>query len=271
MTALVARSAGSIRQRPLTWFFVLSCALSWWGCLLYLPGWSPIPIASFGPFLAAMVVLSVSHGRAGVRDLLGRMVRWRVPFRGYALAVGLPVLVTAAAIAVTVATGASAPSLAGWTDVLVVLPIVLLIPGFGGAWEEPGFRGYALPRLEQRYGWIAGPLLLGAFHVFWHLPLFLTGDILISDVGVIIAASIVFAAVMHTARDSILIAMLLHATNNAVSGEFASQLFTGAAKSHLGWLTAAGWWVVAGVTIAVRAKTSRRQPIPVPAELSSIA
>ena len=71
----------------------------------------------------------------------------------------------------------------------------------------------------------------------WHLLLFLTGAILPTDVVVIMAVSVVIAAVDHSARDSVLIARLLHATNNAVAGEFAGQLFTGADAARLGC-----WW-----------------------------
>ncbi len=84
----------------------------------------------------------------------------------------------------------------------------------------------------------------------------MNGDILPTDVLIITAASVVFAAVMHSSRESVLIAMLLHATNNTVSGEFASQLFTGSDKALVGWLQAAGWWVVAAVCITVH---QRRQ------------
>jgi membrane protease YdiL (CAAX protease family) len=254
-----AAVAASVRRRPLTWFLVLTCALSWWGWPFQATVWSQgPPIASFGPFLAALVVLSLTQGRDGVRGLLVRMVRWRVPARSYALAVGLPVVVTAAAVAATVAAGAPTPSLDGWAEIPVVLLLVLLVPGLGGAWEEPGLRGYALGVFEGRFGWLGGPLLLGAFHALWHLPLFVTGDILATDVPMIIAASVVIASVMHSARDSVLIAMLIHATNNAVAGEYASQLFTGTDKSHLGWFTATGWWVVAGIASARRVRRDAR-------------
>lgn len=243
---------GSVQRRPLTWFLVLTCALSWWMWPLQAVWPAAPPIASFGPFLAALVVLSLTQGRRGVRDLLQRMIRWRVPLRSHVLAIGLPVIVTSTAIAATVAAGAPVPSLDGWMEIPVALLLVMLVPGLGGAWEEPGLRGYALPLLERRYGWLVGPLLLGAFHALWHLPLFVAGDILPTDILVIIAASVVFASMMHISRESVLIAMLLHATNNAMSGEFASQLFTGSDKVMLGWLTAAGWWVVAGVAIALR-------------------
>ncbi len=248
----------AVRRRPLPWFLLLTCALSWWTWPLQAVWPEAPPIISFGPFLAALVVLSLTEGRRGVRDLLGRMVRWRVPARSYALAIGLPVLVTSTAIAATITAGAPVPSFDGWMEIPLVLLLVLLVPGLGGAWEEPGLRGYALGRFERRFGWLVGPLLLGVFHTLWHLPLFFAGDILPTDILVIIAASVVFASVMHSSRESVLIAMLLHATNNAMSGEFASQLFTGSDKALLGWLTAAGWWVVAGIAIALRVRRNAR-------------
>jgi membrane protease YdiL (CAAX protease family) len=126
---------------------------------------------------------------------------------------------------------------------------VLLIPGIGGAWQEPGLRGFALPRLEQRLGSIAGPLVLGVLWVIWHAPLFAVGQILWTDVLVIIAASVVIASVFHTARESVLLAMIMHATNNAVGGNYASQLFQGVDQTRLGILTAAAWWLGAAVVL----------------------
>lgn len=255
-----ARLRSAITRAPLASFLVLACLLSWWPAALYAAGWSAPPIAGFGPFLAAVIVLGVNEGRAGIGQLLRSMVRWRVPIRGYAAAIGLPVLVSGTAILATLALGATRPDradLATWTNIPVVILLFLLVPGLGGAWEEPGFRGFALGRLERRFGRLAGPLVLGVFWVLWHGPLFLTGDILWTDVMVIIAASVVIAAVFHSARDSVLIAMLLHATNNAVGGEFASQLFHGADKTSLGLLTAAGWWLIAG-GILIRGAQQRR-------------
>ncbi len=256
-----ARLRSAIRRASLPSFLVLACLLSWWPAALYAAGWSAAPpIAGFGPFLAAVIVLGMTEGRTGIGQLLRSMVRWRVPIRGYAAAVGLPVLVSGTAILGTLALGAARPDradLATWTNIPVVILLVLLVPGLGGAWEEPGFRGFALGRLEQRFGRLAGPLVLGVFWVLWHGPLFLTGDILWTDVLVITAASVVIAAVFHTARESVLLAMLLHATNNAVGGEFASQLFQGADKTSLGLLTAAGWWLIAG-GILIRGAQLRR-------------
>ena len=252
------KPAAWVRRHPLSTFLVLSCLLSWWPALLYMYGRSPVPNAAFGPFLAALVVLGVTEGRAGIGRLFRSMVRWRVPLRSYAFALGAPVLASGLAVAATMATGAhpNPTTLGMWPDILVTFALVLLVPGLGGAWEEPGFRGYALPRFERRFGVLAGPLLLGVFWVGWHLPLFLAGQIPATDVVTIIAASVVIAGVFHSARQSVLIAMLLHATNNAVGGSYASTLFDGDDALRLGLFTAILWSIMAIVVAMLRHRRS---------------
>jgi membrane protease YdiL (CAAX protease family) len=258
------RAIRLVRRAPLASFLTLSCLLSWWPGALQAAG-VPVPgppVTGFGPFLAAVLVLAATRGRAGIGRLLRSMVRWRVPVRAVLAALTLPLLVSGAAILLTVALGGARPSdsqLAQWPNIPVLLLLVLLVPGIGGAWEEPGWRGFALGRLEKRWGPTAGPLILGGFWVFWHAPLFLTGDILWPDLLVIVAASVVVGAVFHAALDSVLIAMLFHATNNAVGGGYASQLFHGRDQLSLGLLTAAGWWLIAGwVVLSSRRAHARR-------------
>ena len=114
-----------VRRYPLTTFFVLACALSWWPWILYSLGLSPNPIVGFGPFLAALVVLAVTEGKSGVMGLLRRMVRWRVGLQWYAVALLLPIAVTLAAAALNVfLLGAqrtsSAADLGGWSSFLLL-------------------------------------------------------------------------------------------------------------------------------------------------------
>ncbi len=249
------RLIGHVRRRPLLTFFLLSCLFSWWPAVLGAVGVSSGGLAGFGPFLAAVVVLALTRGRAGVKDLLVRMVRWRVAPSAYLVALGVPLAVTGTAVLLTVVAAGgqmSRSGLAAWTQVPVMIVLMLLIPGMGGAWEEPGFRGYALGRLEERFGSSTAPLLLGLFWVVWHLPLMLTGMIPWSDSVLIVAVSVVIAAVYHGGRESVLIAMLMHATNNAVGGEFASQLFAGGDATWFGALLAATWVLVAAATLVVR-------------------
>ncbi len=253
-------------RRPMVLFLLLTALLSWWPWPLYELGVSPVPSAGFGPFLAAVAVLWLREGRSGVGRLLRSMVRWRVPVLAYVVAIGTPLLISGTAVAVNLALGADLVASIGLAaGVPVMILVVLLVPVFGGAWEEPGFRGFALGRLEARFGRMVAPLVLGAIWVVWHLPLFLVGQILPTDVVSIVAASVVIAAVFHLGRESVLVAMLLHATNNAVGGEFASQLFSGADDARLGWLTAAGWVTVAAAVLVVQ--QHRRHQVAVGAPL----
>ncbi|WP_196767961.1 hypothetical protein, partial [Streptobacillus moniliformis] len=95
---------------------------------------------------------------------------------------------------------------------------------------------------------------------------FWTGGILWPDILVIPAASVVVAAEFHSGRDCVLIAMLFHATNNAIGGGYASALFHGADQVTLGLATAAGWWLIAGVILirSWRARSLTRPARPAP-------
>ena len=246
-----------VRRYPLTAFFVLACALSWWPWILYSVDLLPNPIVGFGPFLAALVVLAVTEGKSGVVGLLRRMVRWRVGIQWYAVALLLPIVVILAAAALNVfLLGAqrtsSVADLGGWSSFLLLFLLSLLIPGLAGTWEEPGFRGYALPRLQFRYSALIASLILGVLWAFWHLPFVVTGeDIWIDATLFIIEWSIVYTWLFNNAKGSVLIVMLFHAMNNTFSSAFESQMFSGADSVNQAWLRLTLWGVVAIVLVIV--------------------
>jgi membrane protease YdiL (CAAX protease family) len=248
----------AVRRHPLVVFFVLAYALSWWPWILYVFDLSPLPIVGFGPFLAAIVVLAVTRGKAGVMALLRRMVRWRVSPVWYAVALLLPIAITVAATVLNVLFGAQAPSsaeLSGWSGLVPGFFVLLLVPGFGGAWEEPGWRGYALPRLQVGRSALLASLILGLLWAFWHLPLMVVGEVNWSDIVLVIAASVVFAWVFNSASGSVLIAMVMHAMNNTISGSFFGPMFSGADSVRQAWLYTALWGVVAIVLVVVYGPT----------------
>jgi uncharacterized protein len=243
-----------VKRHPLVTFFILAYALSWWAWILYAFGLFPNPIASFGPFLAAIVVLALTEGKAGLIGLFRRMIRWRVAPGWYAVALLLPAVLAATATVLNVLLGAEPPSPAeinAWNGLFSTFAIVLLIPGLGGAWEEPGWRGYAFPRLQSRRSALVASLILGALIAAWHLPLMVAGQVHYSDIVLIFAGTIVFNWVFNNARGSVLIIMVMHATNNAVSGSFFSPMFTGADSVRQSWMLALVWTVVAILVIVI--------------------
>jgi membrane protease YdiL (CAAX protease family) len=245
---------GLIRRYPLISFFVLAYALSWWPSILYALDLLPQPIVGFGPFLAALVVLAITRGKTGVVGLVRRMVRWRVGPRWYAVALLLPVAISLTAAVFNVLLGAQAPSsveLGGWTGLFSTFFILLLIPGLGGTWEEPGWRGYALPRLQVGYSALFASLILWVGITVWHLPLMVVGEIHWSDIVFILGFVIVFNWVFNNANGSVLIIMLMHAMNNTISGSFISPMFSGADSVRDSWLYAALWCATAVVVVIV--------------------
>ena len=83
-----------VRRFPLVAYFVLAYALTWW--VYPLLRFNPLIglFGLFGPALAAIIVTAVTEGRPGVRALLGRIVRWRVPVPWYLVALGLPAVLS---------------------------------------------------------------------------------------------------------------------------------------------------------------------------------
>ena len=250
---MMSSLSSMVKQRPLITFFVLAYALSWLAWPLWASGLYPIaPVFSFAPFLVALLVLAITHGKSGIGGLLRRMVRWRVGLRWYAVALLLPAGLALAATVLNVLLGAQAPSVAdlgGWTNLLPGFAIALLIPGLGGAWEEPGWRGFALPRLQAGRSALFAALILGVLIAGWHVPLMVVGDVHWSDIVLIIGAVIIFNWVFNNANGSVLIIMMMHAMNNTISGQFFSPMFSGADSVRQSWMLAAVWCAVAIVVV----------------------
>jgi len=244
-----------VKRHPIISFFVLAYALSWWPSILYALDLSAQPgVTGFGPFLAALVVLAVTRGKTEVGGLLRRMVRWRVGLRWYAVALLLPAGLALTATVLNVMLGAQAPSsseLVNWTGLPSTFALVLLIPGLGGAWEEPGWRGFALPRLQAGRSALFASLILGVLIAGWHLPLMVAGEVHYSDIVSIMGAVVVLNWVFNNANGSVLIIMLMHAMNNTISGSFFSPMFSGADSVRQSWLLAGLWCAVAIVVVIV--------------------
>jgi len=120
--------------------------------------------------LACIVGAVAGGGKAGLADLLGRVLAWRVGWRWFGVAVLL-----AAGIPALVALGARAATIPTPSDVLPLgqVPLSLLVEILL-FWltEEAMWRGFALPRIQL---WLApGPasLAVGVLWALWHLPLF---------------------------------------------------------------------------------------------------
>lgn len=177
--------------------------------------------SAFGPSLAAIAVMMIFEGRAGLRRWLRQCLRWRIGWRWWALAFLAPPLIMLAALASHAALGGVIPASAITGHVLAAIakfPLVLILGGPLG--EEFGWRGYALPALSARIGWRRASLIIGAAWTLWHLPLLFMAGTAQADLPILlfivstIGLSVVMARLSVNTRFSVLPAILLHSAIN---------------------------------------------------------
>ena len=153
---------GWVERRPVIAFVVLAYTLSWLSWLPGLLGFGglvAVIVGGLGPLVAAMVVTRFLGG--SVRAWVRPIARWRVPVRYYVYALGLPPLLYGVIDVLLALLGYDVdPSLLGERApaYLATLGFVALL---GGGLEEPGWRGFALPRLERRFTPVVATLILG--------------------------------------------------------------------------------------------------------------
>jgi hypothetical protein len=140
-----------IRQHPVVTLFVLAYGLSW---AVQIPGAFGVLEGSgwravvWAPAVAAILAAALTGGRAAVRDLGERLVRWRVGWQWYVLVILGPAAFSLAIAGVYALLGGSwsaAVPKALSEEPLVLLPVAFLILALtDGLGEEPAWRGFAL-------------------------------------------------------------------------------------------------------------------------------
>jgi membrane protease YdiL (CAAX protease family) len=185
-----------------------------------------------GPTGGAFVVTGAIAGREGVRQLLRRYIQWRVGVQWYLLALFGPFVLYLIAAALAGGTQPLATFFANWSIFFSAYPAALVsMIVFPALVEEPGWRGFALPRLQFAYGPLRGTLLLGLLHGLWHLPVYflVSGPAAMgpfdparvaTNTLSIMALTTIWTWVVNRANGSILIAILLHAASNASDSTF---------------------------------------------------
>ena len=243
------------RRHRLVAFFGLTFLLSWWSWPFYALGLAPTAFFPCGPLVAALVVIGVAEGRAGFRELGARMIRWRVGWTWWLVALGTPLAVLAVAAAANVALwGAPAPVLAtmAWSQFALGAAIRFVNPLDGPLGEEPGWRGYALPQLQARRSPLTAALVLGVVVALWHLPLVVaTGQLPAVGLPITFAITLVYAWLFNRTGGSVLVTVVFHIAQGTVG--YGALGFTGPDAARMDWLVGALWFALAlGVIVLDR-------------------
>ncbi len=247
-------NAGNLKQwmqrHPLFSFFFLAYAITW---IIFSPyvlaEWGILPKTSynnlffilhtFGPAMAGYIMFRVMDGKAGWLGLRKRIKQVHASWFWYAfILLGIPALIL---LGILVLPGALV-SFQGLTPKLLIsYPFIFVLIFFGGGplGEEIGWRGFALPRMQSRYGALRASLLLGVLWTIWHLE-----DLFTASQGggpgtgltaftfhlpiffvMVMELAIIMTWVFNHTHGSVFIAVLLHASYDAF-GSTVQPLFS---------------------------------------------
>ena len=248
-----APSGPRLDVRALAVYFVLAYALSWaWVVplaaahltVVRAAGWPTHYPALFGPAVAAVLVTAWTMRRAGIRDLLGRVVRYRVPLRWWLVAVS-PAAFLGLALTAMAAAGRALPSVPDFgrfSGMPAIGPAgVLLLVTVGALGEETGWRGYALPQLQRRFSPLTSSLIIAMLWFGWHLPQFFVITTYrdsnpVQYVGMFLGlacGAVVLTWLYNRSGGSILLVAVWHGLYNVASGTQAATGMVAAVVSTL--------------------------------------
>lgn len=279
--ASISRLTVWMRQHPMVAYFTLAYLGTW---VLHLPlvlgtnglGIFPYeaPIALFGilfilgvyagPTLSAFVVTNALDGKEGRRKLFRRYRQWRVGLPVYALALFTFPLIFLIAGSIVLGGVPFSDIRANWTTFFFPFLFgVLIFPAIITWGEEPGWRGFALTRMQEYYHPLVASLVVGFLHGLWHLPVYLiaSGPIALGPFDLQefalnnalgLAMAIIFTWVFNKARGSILIAVLIHASLN-ITPSWMSALIPDY-PMEVAWNIVMGIYFVAAVALVLLTK-----------------
>ena len=231
-------------------FFVLAFLFSWYPWVIAMLRGTISGPNPLGPLIAALIVTGLAEGRSGMRTLLGRIVRARIGLSSYVVIFGLPVLLCAVALAIMWALGwpISLPPPGAWRELPERFIFIFLFIGLG---EEPGWRGFALPRLQKRHTALVASLILAPVWALWHLPLMgneFPVPIIPAFLLSLLGGTLIQTWLFNRSKGSVFGQMLFHAAVNTVGAGLIFPLFKGPAFVPF-WYVYALLWLVGGFAV----------------------
>ncbi len=228
-----------IRNYPILFYILFAYAFSWSIEMIAIAGmhgnykievlFPYLLLAQFGPTVAALAVVGLTEGKAGLAGLLRRVIIFRFPLKSYLVSIfTIPAVMCLIYLAMQIGVLPGLPSYLVYLTVMVAPLNGLvgsIVGGAGPIGEELGWRGFMLPRLLKNHNDAVASLLLGITWTFWHLPIFIFPEwrdgvslplfSLLYPVSVILFAYFM-TKVWHMTRGSVFMAIWVHGIINFV-------------------------------------------------------
>ncbi len=224
-----------IARHPLLTYFTLAFALSW-GAVLIITDEFPVSNDQLGMLLVAMLigpsassilVTALVSGREGLRALWSRLLKWRVGFRWYIIAILAGLIPTLGLLlALSLFSSEYLPLIftSNQSGSLILIGITAGL--FVAFLEELGWTGFAIPRLRKSHGILAAGLITGFLWGAWHFIVFVESDSFSSVTPLIILFVSLFSTLpvyrvlmvwIYDRTESFPVAMVMHASLTAVA------------------------------------------------------
>lgn len=280
-----------MRRSPLLAFFLIAFAITW---TLWIPGlvlasrsgfalgnednmlhlldllslrlsmgeavtYAIFTLGTAGPLVGSLVVTWVTGGRGAIGELWARITKWRVELGWYLTVFLLPVALALVSLAAAVLIGGL--RLDSYTPLLPLayfIPFYLYMLVFTGLAEEPGWRGFALPRLQSRYSAVKSSWILGVLWGVWHFPFIVYFNLSAGAPVLALIPVLVFSVLgtvgwtmvntwIYNSTESVFVMVLLHGWYNTVGSYTVLASQSGLAQAIGGILP----WALAIVLLRV--------------------
>ncbi len=204
----------------------------------------------FGPMFGACLSIYRKQGSAGVTRYLGRLLDFRIRALWWVVILVLPFSIQAVAHFLPLLRHERVPA-SYVSSVWTFLTIALMVTLLGGGQEEPGWRGYALDRIQARFNALISSLILGAFWACWHLPLrYMPGTSqgstpFVPFLVVCMALSVILTWIYNNTGKSMVAVILAHGMVNAAHPLFPVIMPPGADQRLY------AYWVVTTTVVAI--------------------
>ena len=260
-------STSWIKTHDLLVFFILTFIVTYgaWVIAMFTGVVDLFDFGLWGPALAAILTTAVTRGMPGIKELFRRLLLWRVPARWY-LVIFFGWMVISVLAALLHAQITNQPLTVEWNQWSGFLAWLLAAPILGfWACEEIGWRGFALPRLLERWNALISSIVLGIVWWCWHLPYFFGMEGISPDfypfLIFTITLSILMTWVFNHTHGSIFVATFFHFWINVYEGLQADKLplADSGGESLIKYLLLAGAAVLVVVLYGYRDLTRERK------------
>jgi membrane protease YdiL (CAAX protease family) len=182
-------------------------------------------IGGLSPTLAAILLENMENGKKGILSLFGQFKKRGFSKLWFLIVIFIPILLSLCAL---IFLFLLQPDLIVYNisiNAVILFPAILIQNLLMNMWEEIGWRGYALSRLQQKYNMVISSFVVGFVWAIWHWPQFLVKDSSMANnfhnfflfTIFILFISIIYSQIYNSTKGSLLTVTIFHGSINSVN------------------------------------------------------